>query len=366
MYDLVDHEALLTPKAIKPYPNSKTRPNKASYHTMANMNPDIQSIVDRIKTGKATRIVVLTGAGISTGAGIPDFRSPNTGLYDRLAPLHLPYPEAIFHINYFSHTPEPFYAIARARHPGNLKPTITHAFLALLAKKGLLHFLFTQNIDGLEQDAGVPLEKVLWTHGNWKSQHCYKCKSPYPDDLMKNAIRAGEVPYCLETGCGGAVKPNVVFFGQSLPSEFDEKEKEVLEADLMFVMGTSLSVAPCSRLPGLVKEGIPRVLINNQKAGDLGKRDEDVCIFGNCDDGVRQLADALGWKEELHGLWKEAVAAKKHDDSFEGGPSLDECIEKLARSMKDKMKVSDGHKRMLENHLNNKLGQMIAKGPAHS
>ncbi|KAF4760723.1 hypothetical protein HAV15_006795 [Penicillium sp. str.  len=300
------------------------------------MKPDIQSIVDRIKAGKVTRIVVLTGAGISTGAGIPDFRSPNTGLYDKLAPLRLPYPEAIFHINYFSHTPEPFYAIARARHPGNLKPTVTHAFLALLAKKNLLHFLFTQNIDGLEQDAGVPRDKLV------------------------------KYPIVLRVGVGGAVKPDVVFFGQSLPAEFDEKEKEVLEADLMLVMGTSLRVAPCSRLPGLVKEGIPRVLINNEKAGDLGNRDEDVCILGSCDDGVRQLADALGWGEDLNSLWKEAVTAKKDEEIFEGGPSLDECIEKLASSMKDKMKVSDGHKRMLENHLNNKFGQMIAKGPASS
>ncbi|KAJ9490186.1 hypothetical protein VN97_g3069 [Penicillium thymicola] len=341
-------------------------PDNASDHTKASRKPDIQSIVDRIKTGKVTRIVVLTGAGISTGAGIPDFRSPNTGLYDKLAPLRLPYPEAIFHINYFCHTPEPFYAIARARHPGNLKPTVTHAFLALLAKKNLLHFLFTQNIDGLEQDAGVPPDKVLWAHGNWKSQHCYKCNSPYPDDLMNKAILAGEVPYCLETGCGSAVKPDVVFFGQSLPAEFDEKEKEVLEADLMLVMGTSLRVAPCSRLPGLVKEGIPRVLINNEKAGDLGNRDEDVCILGSCDDGVRQLAVALGWGEDLNDLWEESIAAKKDVEIFEGGPSLDECIEKLASSMRDKMMVSHGHKRMLENHLNNKFGQMIAKGPASS
>ena len=126
----------------------------------------INSIADRIKTGEINRIVVLTGAGTSTSAGIPDFRSPGTGLYDRLAPLKLPYPEAIFHLSYFKHSPELFYALARARHPGKLKPTISHAFLALLAKKGLLHFLFTQNIDGLEETAGVPADKALWTHGS--------------------------------------------------------------------------------------------------------------------------------------------------------------------------------------------------------
>ncbi|KAJ5594623.1 Sirtuin family [Penicillium hispanicum] len=327
-------------------------------------NSDIQRIASRIKSGQATRIVVLTGAGISTSAGIPDFRSPNTGLYDRLAPLNLPYPEAIFHISYFSHTPEPFYAIARARHPGNLKPTISHAFLALLAKKKLLHFLFTQNIDGLEQDAGVPADKVLWAHGNWKSQHCYKCKTEYPDDLMKKAIREAQVPYCLKEGCGGAVKPNVVFFGQSLPAEFDEREKLVPEADLMLIMGTSLRVAPCSRLPGLVSAGVPRVLINMEKAGDVGNRTEDACILETCDDGVRRLADELGWRGELEALWKEAVDAKKDDVEFESGPTLDECIEKMASQMRDKMKVSAGHKRMLEDHLSSKFAQLMARPPS--
>ena len=95
---------------------------------------------------------------------------------------------------YFRHTPEPFYAIAKAHHPANLKPTITHAFLALLARKGYLHFLFTQNIDGLESDAGVPDEKMIATHGSWKDQHCIQCKAAYPTELMKKAVQEGEVP----------------------------------------------------------------------------------------------------------------------------------------------------------------------------
>lgn len=322
---------------------------------------DLQTIASRIKNGEITRVVVLTGAGISTAAGIPDFRSPNTGLYDRLEPLNLPYPEAFFHISYFSHTPEPFYAIARARHPENLKPTISHAFMALLAKKNVLHFAFTQNIDGLEQDAGVPADKILWVHGNWKSQHCWKCKAEYPDDLMKKAIHEGEVPYCLKPECGGAVKPDVVFFGQSLPLEFDEKEKLVPEADLMLVMGTSLKVAPVSRLPRLVREGTPRILINRERSGDFGNKSEDVCILGSCDDGVRKFADELGWREDLEALWKSAVEAKRYDREFEGGPSLDECIAKVASQMDERIKISHGHKRMLESHLSDKFTQMMAK-----
>ncbi|KAJ5261288.1 Sirtuin family [Penicillium angulare] len=320
---------------------------------------NIQTIADRIKNGHITRIVVLTGAGISTSAGVPDFRTPNTGLYDKLAPLKLPYPEAIFHISYFSHTPEPFYAIARARHPGNLKPTISHAFLALLAKKNLLHFLFTQNIDGLEEDAGVPADKALWAHGNWKSQHCWKCKAEYPDDLMKQSIQTGQVPYCLRSECDGAIKPDVVFFGQSLPAEFDEKQSLVSEADLMLVMGTSLKVAPCSQLPRLTKEGIPRVLINMEQSGDFGNRDDDLCILGSCDDGVRQLADLLGWQDELDDLWKDIVKTKKDALNFDKRPTLDECIDKLVKEMDEKLQISAGHKRMLENHLGDKFARIM-------
>ncbi|RLL95598.1 hypothetical protein CFD26_103804 [Aspergillus turcosus] len=323
---------------------------------------DIENIANLIKGGQVHRIVVLVGAGISTAAGIPDFRSPQSGIYDRLKPLKLPYPEAIFHIEYFKHTPEPFYAIARARHPRNLKPTITHAFLALLAKKNLLHFLFTQNIDGLERDAGVPEDKILNAHGNWRTQRCWKCETPYPDNLMKQAIQTGTVPYCQVAGCGGAVKPDVVFFGQSLPAEFDEKENKVSEADLMLVMGTSLKVAPCSRLPPQAPRGVPRVLINRETAGDFGTRTEDVCILGDCDDGVRKLADALGWTEEMESLWKEAVAAKEEGQEDWGEEeSLDELIDKYAKTVTDARKISDGHKRMLENHLGTKFADVLTK-----
>jgi NAD-dependent histone deacetylase SIR2 len=323
---------------------------------------DIENIANLIKSGQVHKIVVLVGAGISTAAGIPDFRSPETGIYDRLKPLKLPYPEAIFHINYFSHTPEPFYAIARARHPRALKPTITHAFLALLEKKNLLHFVFTQNIDGLERDVGVPEDKILNAHGSWRSQRCWKCQTPYPDDLMKQAISTGTVPYCQVSNCGGAVKPDVVFFGQSLPAEFDEKEKEVSEADLMLVMGTSLKVAPCSRLPPLAREGVPRVLVNREKVGDFGKRAEDVCILGDCDDGVRKLADALDWTEEMESLWKEAIAAKEAaQEDWGEEESLDELIDKYAKTLTDARKISDGHKRMLENHLENKFADVLNK-----
>ncbi|KAJ5979796.1 Sirtuin family [Penicillium waksmanii] len=287
-----------------------------------NTNPTIHSIADRIKTGQITRIITSTTKTALPGSNLP---------HKLLLPL-----------------PEPFYAIARARHPTTLKPTLSHAFLALLAKKNILHFLFTQNIDGLEEDAGVPAEKILWTHGNWKSQHCYKCKAEYPDDLMQKAINASDVPYCLAPKCGGAIKPDVVFFGQSLPKEFDEKVKLIPEADLMLVMGTSLRVAPY-----LVIWGIGMGMF---------------VFWGIVMRGVCEFAEALGWRDELEVLWKEAVAAKAKIDGGGGGgedgPDLDACIAKMAAQMDERLGISKGHKKMLENHLGDKFAKMMAEGEA--
>merc|ERR1711988_610857 len=112
---------------------------------------DLDGVAEYINSGRAKRIVVLTGAGISTAAGIPDFRSPGTGLYDNLSRLDLPYAEAVFDISYFREHPEPFYVLARELYPGKFHPTVSHAFIALLARKNLLDTLFTQNIDCLER-----------------------------------------------------------------------------------------------------------------------------------------------------------------------------------------------------------------------
>lgn len=321
---------------------------------------NVSTIATLLRTTPPPKIVALVGAGISTAANVPDFRSVQTGLYAKLAPLKLPYPEAIFDINFFKHTPEPFYAIARARKPRNLRPTLTHAFLALLAKKNLLHFIFTQNIDGLEEDAGVPASHILAAHGNWKSQRCYRCKKVYPDELMENAIETGEVPYCLDEGCRGVVKPDVVFFGQDLPKKFEEKEKTKLpEADIMLVLGTSLKVAPCSRLPRSVREGVPRVLVNLESAGDIGNRDGDVVALGQCDEVIRALNEELGWAEELDSLWQEAIAAKgRYKDKHGEQPSLDELIARCAEKIGPKP-VTDGHRRMLEEHLDAKYAGIL-------
>ncbi|KAL4861984.1 hypothetical protein BDV12DRAFT_207625 [Aspergillus spectabilis] len=342
----------------------------ASSATPSNNLPSLEQITTSIKSGSIKNIVLLTGAGLSTTSGLPDFRTPTTGLYARLAPLNLPYPEAIFHISYFRHTPEPFYAIARARHPRNLKPGLGHAFLALLEKRGVLGGVVTQNIDGLEVDAGVGRERVLNAHGDWKSQTCIKCKVPYGDIPMKEAIEKGEVPICdqeLPGGrCGGIVKPDIVMFGESLPKKFDTWIEEVVpKADLLIVLGTSLKVYPVAGIPRQIPENIPRILVNNELVGDFGSRSGDVCLIGSVEDGVRSIARGLGWESELDETWKDAVERKEAEVEAEGwddgGPSLDECIAKAAERMQVRMGVSEGHRRMLEGYLGEKMVGILGR-----
>ncbi|KAL4938950.1 hypothetical protein BDV06DRAFT_225481 [Aspergillus oleicola] len=337
-----------------------TPPPGGTQPTNPAQSASIDEICKLIKSGSIKNITVLSGAGLSTSTGLPDFRTPSVGLYARLSPLQLPYPEALFHASYFRHTPEPFYAIARARHPRNLKPGVAHAFLALLERKNVLRFVFSQNIDNLEICAGVSRTRMLNVHGNWERQYCNRCRAPYPDNLMKEAIEAGNVPICLAPACGGVVRPGIVMFGESLPKEFEEMESTVLpETDCLLVLGTSLKVAPVSGLPRKVRGGVPRVLVNDEVVGDMGSRECDILLLGSCDDGARSFARRLGWEDELDELWKEAVARKEKMLEKEGwredGPSLDECIAKAAEKMKVHMGVSEGHRRMLEGHLGNKM-----------
>ncbi|RGP63007.1 nad-dependent histone deacetylase sir2 [Fusarium longipes] len=292
----------------------------------------LAAVAEYIKSGRSKRIVVLTGAGISTAAGIPDFRSPGTGLYANLARLNLPYAEAVFDISYFREHPEPFYVLANELYPGKFHPTVSHAFIALLARKGLLQMLFTQNIDCLERVAGVPSDKIIEAHGSFAKQRCIECKEEYPDDKMKEHVFGGIVPHCDKDGCEGLVKPDIVFFGEPLPKAFDNNTFQVVMADLVLVVGTSLSVYPFAALPGLAQEGKPRVLFNMEQVGQLGSRSDDVIELGDCDAGIRKFADELGWRDELEELWRQTVGDAEADRQNSGREkeAVQDEVERLA------------------------------------
>ncbi|XP_065832746.1 NAD-dependent protein deacetylase sirtuin-2-like [Oscarella lobularis] len=302
-----------------------------------------EGIVQYIKEKKCKNVIVMTGAGISTAAGIPDFRSPGTGLYDNLQKFNLPHPQAVFEIDYFKENPQPFFTLAKELYPSNFKPTKSHYFSRLLHDKGLLLRHYTQNIDMLERIAGLPEHCLVEAHGSFNTSHCVEagCRKEYSHEWIKEEIFADKVPTC--TSCNGLVKPDVVFFGEPLPSRFHELvQYDFPKCDLLIVMGTSLAVQPFASLVGRVPPTTPRLLINREKAGQtdpmmalLGLGSQlnfdgennyrDVFWEGNCDDGCLALAESLGWKEELVSLWESEHAkieaklseTKKKGDSVE-------------------------------------------------
>ncbi|EHY59873.1 Sir2 histone deacetylase Hst2 [Exophiala dermatitidis] len=305
----------------------------------------IEAVAQYIKEKDVKNIVVMTGAGISTSAGIPDFRSPDTGLYANLARLNLPYAEAVFDISYFRNNPYPFYTLAHELYPGKYRPTVAHSFISLLNKKGKLLKLFTQNIDCLEREAGVPADKIVEAHGSFATQRCIECGTEYPDNLMKEMISKKEVPHCIRKSCNGLVKPDIVFFGEALPESFHRNRSLPAKADLAIIMGTSLTVQPFASLPSFVREDTPRVLINLERVGTLGSRPDDVLLLGDCDAGVRKFADALGWREELEQLWESTNPDKAERDRQEEPVKdrqerLDEEVEKLTRDIDASLKLS--------------------------
>ncbi|KAL8728145.1 MAG: hypothetical protein Q9166_005595 [cf. Caloplaca sp. 2 TL-2023] len=308
----------------------------------------VEAVASYIKEGRAKKIVLMTGAGISTAAGIPDFRSPDTGIYANLAKLNLPYPEAVFDISYFRSNPLPFYTLAHELYPGQYKPTISHCFVRLLSDKGLLLKLFTQNIDCLERAAGVPNEKIIEAHGSFARQRCIDCRTAYPDDLMKQAIKRREVPHCTQAQCNGLVKPDIVFFGEALPEVFHQNRGLPGLADLAIIMGTSLTVQPFASLPGFCSEGVPRILLNSERVGSLGSRADDVLLLGDCDAGVRQLASALGWLEELEALFKThnpdgSLGVHDGGDNESHPDILDDGIARITKEVDYSLHISDQH-----------------------
>jgi NAD+-dependent protein deacetylase SIR2 len=330
----------------------------------------LEALAEYIRSGKAQKIVVMSGAGISTSAGIPDFRSPDTGLYANLARLNLPYAEAVFDISYFRQNPEPFYTLAHELYPGKYRPTITHSFIRLLHDKGLLLKHFTQNIDCLDREAGVPGDKIVEAHGSFARQSCIECKMPYPEDEIRKHVEEKSIPRC-ET-CKGLVKPEIVFFGEQLPAEFFHNRLLPSQADLIIIVGTSLTVHPFASLPGMTREETPRLLINKERVGGIGSGADDVLLIGDCDEGVRQLAEACGWLDELEALWAQtspkqaatvgrpAEAVKKNKDE-----ALEDEISKLTKEVDETLNLSKWHEdKVRTEKLPRESGAVVGKARA--
>lgn len=273
---------------------------------------DFEGVANHLQSCK--HVIVMVGAGASVSAGIPDFRTPGTGLYDNLQKYDLPFPEAVFDLRFFRRNPRPFYALCRELWPGQHRPTATHYFIALLHQKQILQRCFTQNIDSLESLAGLPREMIVAAHGNFDSATCHGTGRAVATEEMKQAVMAGDAA-CAELNAkhGGLVKPDIVFFGENLPERFFKLAAEDFpKCDLLLVIGTSLQVQPFAGLIRDVWPTVPRLLINRERVGedkDGGFQfDEpdtrDVFFKGDCDDGIRELVQLLGWEADFEAVLK--------------------------------------------------------------
>ncbi len=208
----------------------------------------------------ASSVAVLTGAGISTDSGIPDFRGPN-GVWTKD-------PEAerrstIQHYVADGEVRRRAWQVRLASEMWHARPNPGHLALAELHRQGRLHTLVTQNIDGLHVAAGVPESLVVEVHGTVHRYECLGCDATGPMDEVLDRVRAGDDdPACLR--CGGILKSATVMFGQSLdPVALHRAEQAALEADVLLAVGTSLSVYPVAGMVPLAREaGRPVVVVN--------------------------------------------------------------------------------------------------------
>ena len=300
---------------------------------------DLDGVAEYVLTHGCSRIIVMVGAGISVSAGLPDFRTPGSGLYDNLAKYDLPEPTAVFNIDFFRQNPAPFYLLAKELFPGQFQPTPTHHFIRLLHDRGLLLRCFTQNIDSLEAEAGIPRDKIVAAHGNFDSATCLDTGAKVPISEVREAIMAGEEGWrAMNARWGGLVKPDISFFGERLPERFYERaglladsvDSDFAKCDLLIVMGTSLVVQPFASLIDRVPDTCPRLLLNRQPVAlynpvlaELSGEPQgfrfrdpsnwrDVCFLCSTDDGVKKLAARLGWSRELDARVDRQAAGEEH------------------------------------------------------
>jgi NAD-dependent deacetylase len=221
-----------------------------------NITPQIGQLVSLIIASRKT--VVFTGAGVSTESGIPDFRSPG-GIWTRFDPDD-------FTLQKFMSSEESRrkqWQLMREGHVTEAKPNAAHAAVAEMDRLGKLDCVITQNIDGLHQKAGVPDEKVFELHGSNKRIKCMACGQRYPYQEIKNRLLTGEeIPGCKS--CGGILKPEIVFFGESLPQvTLEQAATHAMRSDLCIVIGSSLVVYPAAHMPTYaVASGAKLAIIN--------------------------------------------------------------------------------------------------------
>jgi NAD-dependent deacetylase len=216
----------------------------------------VEALADLIR--QADSVVALTGAGISVPSGIPDFRSPGTGLWENVDPM------AVAHIDVFRREPERFWHFYGNRFQTleDKQPNGAHLALVELERRGLLDAVVTQNIDRLHRRAGT--SELIEVHGTIDHSSCLTCRAQHSIDEVRTRLEADAagVPRC---DCGEALKPDVVLFGEYLPDEALERAFALAAgADVLLCIGSSLEVYPIAQLPSLTRQAGGHVAIVTQ------------------------------------------------------------------------------------------------------
>ncbi|KAI5968737.1 SIR2 [Candida margitis] len=269
-----------------------------------------QDAIDLIRESK--RIIVITGAGISTSLGIPDFRS-SKGFYSMVKHLGLSDPQEVFDLDIFMTDPTLFYSIAHMILPPGHTFSPLHSFIQVLQSKNKLLRNYTQNIDNIESYAGIRPENLIQCHGSFAGATCVTCGINIPGEEIFPDIRKQELPRCKnceqqrkrllkrDEDCYisesyGVYKPDITFFGEALPRRFhDNIGEDISNCDLLISIGTSLKVAPVADIVDKVPHYVPQILINKDP---IGHCNFDVSLLGYCDEVISFIANQLGedWK----------------------------------------------------------------------
>ena len=232
----------------------------------------------------AGTVVALTGAGISVPSGIPDFRSPGTGLWENVDPME------VAHIDAWRADPERFWSFYgdRFRTLGDKRPNGAHRALVALEERGLLRAVITQNIDMLHRRAGT--RDLVEVHGSIASCSCLACGAAYPLDDVMARLHEAPLPLCE---CGRPLKPDVVLFGEFLAEEALARATDLAAAaDLLLCIGSSLEVYPIAQLPGITLRHGGDVAIVTQGPTPYD-RHAAVRLDGDVEDELQALLAAL-------------------------------------------------------------------------
>lgn len=328
---------------------------------------NFQTFDDAVSLFKSSKnIIVLTGAGISTSLGVPDFRSQN-GVYNMLVDSVYDDPQELFHIDNFKADPEEFYRQAakifpamqglvpadgesrKSNAPLVPKYSLTHAFVAMLQDKEKLLTNYTQNIDSLEKEAGVSSSKLIQCHGTLATASCMTCHKKYSAKKYMGIVLAGNVPYCKcsqeekvskpkqsrQRGRSGKKKrkrnefedtdsdvsgndidppkgllrPDMTFFGEAIADSYAPRLKmDKTKVDLLVIVGTSLKVEPVNEMLLNIPPTVPQIWISKDRCLREGVK-VDIELLGECDVVLEEIARRAGWENALKDrLWTSEKA----------------------------------------------------------